>query len=187
MSSDITELSDEQLVERVRSQDKEMYRYIVERYQEPLLRYSFSMVRDGAGSADVTQSTFIKVYVNLNGFNTKRKFSSWLYRIAHNEAINYIKKHAKELHPDAEWFDSLVDSKTNLEELADKNASKQLLGKSIESLDIKYREPLLLHYFSGKSYEEISDVLRLPTSSVGTRIRRAKAQLKVVLEKEDHE
>ena len=96
-------LSDEDLVKKITSGKSDLFRELVERYEARLLRYAASIAGgDQTAAQDIVQEAFIKTYVKLNSFNTKRKFSSWMYRIVHNEAINYCKKHKKELHPDDE-------------------------------------------------------------------------------------
>jgi RNA polymerase sigma-70 factor, ECF subfamily len=90
------DFSDEQLVEEVRSKDQELYSHIVDRYQAKLMRYIKYLIFDEYKAADVVQETFIKAFINLNGFDTRKKFSSWIYRIAHNEAMNSVKKYHRE-------------------------------------------------------------------------------------------
>ena len=92
----LSRFSDEKIVEIVKK-DNEVYAEIIKRYKEKLLRYATYLTKNEERAADVVQNTFIKVYVNLNGFNTKKKFSSWIYRIVHNEAMNMIKKYKKEV------------------------------------------------------------------------------------------
>lgn len=83
---------DEDIVSFICSKDQEDYSFIVERYESKLFRYVYSIIRDNDKALDIVQDTFIKAFINLKSFNTKKSFSSWIYRIAHNEAINYIRK-----------------------------------------------------------------------------------------------
>jgi RNA polymerase sigma-70 factor, ECF subfamily len=178
--NDYQKLSDEELVALVRSQDKELYTHILSRYQSKLLRYANYLTGDKAKSSDIVQNTFIKAYINLNSFNTRKKFSSWIYRIAHNEAMNAIKKHQHEtpLLEDID-FDSGIDLEDNLIKKELKTRAKNCLKK----LSLIYKEPLTLYFLQDKSYEEISDILRLPINTIGTRIRRAKIALKKICQK----
>ncbi|MHB8870882.1 MAG: RNA polymerase sigma factor [Candidatus Doudnabacteria bacterium] len=168
-------LSDEEIVEKIRLQDQELYSVIMERYQTKLLRYAVSLIKDEHRAADVVQEAFIKAFVNLNGFNSKKKFSSWIYRIVHNEAINLIKKYQKEIQvPENIDF----KSKENLEQ---DFADKEIVAKveqCFEKMPLVYGEPLRLYYIDEKSYGEISDILRLPMGTVATRINRAKILIK---------
>lgn len=178
--TDIKKLKDEQIVELVRTKDKELYVEIVLRYQDKLLRYALFLIKDKVKAADVVQESFIKAFINLNSFNLKMKFSSWIYRIVHNQAINIITKNKNELP----LFDNIdFDSGKNLElDLSRKEIQKKV-NACINQMAIIYSEPLSLFYLEEKSYEEISDILRLPISTVGTRINRAKILMKKICQK----
>ena len=90
----VSALSDEALVEQV-YQDQELFGEVVKRYQQKLERYILRLGASREQAQDVVQDTLIKSFKNLHSFNTKLKFSSWIYRIAHNEAINLFKKESK--------------------------------------------------------------------------------------------
>jgi RNA polymerase sigma-70 factor (ECF subfamily) len=133
--------------------------------------------------ADIVQTIFIKAYTHLQSFDQSRSFNSWVYRIAHNESVNYLKKRGGEKvsfmdfdtffpHP----FASETADKATLDEEA-----KQTLEKSLQNISPKYREVLILYYYDELSYQEIADILRIPTSTVGVRIRRGKESLHTVL------
>jgi len=172
---DVKKISDEELVEKVRNEDKELYIEIVNRYEEKLMRYTTYLISNSDKASDVVQDSFIKAYVNLNGFNTKKKFSSWIYRIAHNEAMNAVKKYHKEYPIDKDMdFASGVD----LEDEFNKKQIQEMAQKCLNDIPIKYSEPLMLHFIEDYSYEDISDILRLPMGTVATRINRAKALMK---------
>lgn len=169
------QLSDEAIVEQVRSFDQELYAILVERYQYKLLRFARSIIRDEHKAADVVQEAFIKAFINLQGFDTKKKFSSWIYRIVHNEAMNSIKKQKREIPmPEDFEFASSEDIEADFEQQEIVEAVQAHLDK----LPLMYAEPLLLRYREEKSYEEISDILHLPMGTVATRINRAKALMK---------
>jgi RNA polymerase sigma-70 factor (ECF subfamily) len=178
--SESLKLTDEEIVEKVRSNDRDLYAVIIERYKNKLLRYATSLVHDEDRASHVVQDAFIKGYINLNGFNTKKKFSSWIYRIVHNEAMNMLKKYQKEvIMPDDFDFESEEDITKNFEQ---KEISEQV-KKCLSSIPIIYSEPLSLFYLEEKSYEEISDILRIPTGTVATRINRAKKLMKKTCQK----
>ncbi len=174
---DLSKLSDEQVVELVRSVNKENYAEIIRRYQSKLVRYATYLVNDPDTGADIAQESFIKAYVNLNSFKTDKKFSSWIYRIAHNEAINTIKKYKKSVSID-ETFD--LGSGEDIEDEFIKDEIISRTHRCLNNMPIIYREPLSLYYLEEKSYEDISDILRIPTSTVGTRISRAKSIMKKI-------
>lgn len=172
--------SDEEIIELVRSKDQELYAVIMTRYQDKLLRYAFSLVKDEQNSADVVQESFIKAFINLKGFNTKKKFSSWIYRIVHNEAINAAKKYRKEI-PILDNVDFQSDE--NLEKDFERQEIIDQVEKCFEKIPLLYAEPLRLYYIDEKSYEEISDILRLPMGTVATRISRGKILIKHICQK----
>jgi RNA polymerase sigma-70 factor, ECF subfamily len=172
--------TDEELVELSRTKDQEQYACLVDRYQHRLMRYALGLLRDGHKAEDVVQEAFIKAFINLNAFDTKKKFSSWMYRIVHNEAMNSIKKYHKEI-PLLEHFD-FVSSQDIEEEFAEKELLVAL-NDCIDGLPVLYSAPLTLYYIEEKSYEEISDILHLPMGTVATRISRAKRLMKKICQK----
>jgi RNA polymerase sigma-70 factor (ECF subfamily) len=174
--------SDEEVVKFVRNQDTEAYSEIVDRYQEKLIRYVFQLLQNEDKAQDVVQDTLIKAYVNLRSFNSKKKFSSWIYRIAHNESINFIKKYKKEvLIKRGGWLENIEDSNKNIEEEFEKKELRDAIKKSIKKLPINYRSVVTLYFFEDKSYEEISDILRIPLGTVGTWLGRGKKMLAKLL------
>lgn len=182
-----TSSTDEEIVKQITSGDKESFEHIINRYQDKLTRYSKRFLFDYDNGSDAVQEVFIKAYINLNSFDTKKKFSSWLYRIAHNEFINIIKK--KKLEPISVFdLDTILpysintndsqDTENSIKEKIELEALYESMSINIKSLPIKYREPLLLYVYENKNYEEISEILMMPKSTVGVRINRAKALLK---------
>ncbi len=175
-------LSDEALVDMIRTSDKELYREVIQRYEPKLERYIRKFILDPDERADVLQETFIKAYRNLQGFDTKKKFSSWIYRIAHNESLNHIKKYAKEKVSLEEHDIDVIDREMNLGKAVDRALLSEAFQKALVRLKPKHREPLILFFFEEKSYEEISDILRLPKNTVGTLISRGKTYIKTYLD-----
>lgn len=179
-----TELTDEQLAVVVRESDKEAYGEIVRRYQTKLAHYLRKFINHSAELEDVLQDVFIKAFRNLNSFNAEQKFSSWIFRVAHNEAINNIKKRKNEklILDEGEW--EIVDTKIDLGKEIDHTITQKQMSDALAGLKDKYREPIILFYFEEKSYEEISDILKIPTSTVGTLISRGKRSLKELVKKQ---
>ncbi|HBM45819.1 MAG: RNA polymerase, sigma-24 subunit, ECF subfamily [Parcubacteria group bacterium GW2011_GWF2_38_76] len=180
MQNDIEKLSDEAIVERVRKSDQEFYSVIMKRYQDRLMRYAGGLIKDKDKATDIVQSSFIKAFINLNGFDTNKKFSSWIYRIVHNETMNLIDKNQKEaVFPDG--FD--VESGEDIEKDFEKKEIKEKIEKCLADMPVLYSEPLSLYYLDEKSYEEISDILQIPMGTVATRISRAKLLMKKLCQK----
>lgn len=178
--SDNEKLSDEKIIEKVRSIDRELYSIIIERYQNKLLRYANNLIKDRHRAEDAVQESFIKAFVNLKGFDTKKKFSSWIYRIVHNETINIIKKYSKEVP-----FLENVHFKNNedIEKDFDQREVVSNVKKCLRKMPLLYSEPLSLYFIEEKSYEDISDILRIPMGTVATRISRAKILMKNLCQK----
>jgi RNA polymerase sigma-70 factor (ECF subfamily) len=137
----------------------------------------------------VLQDIFLKTYRNLNGFDTSLKFSSWMYRIAHNEAVSWYRK--KSIRPeghmiaDSEEILSFLSGKSEAaDETFDMQVNAQELSKALQQIDDKYKQVLILRFFEHKEYEEISDILKIPTGSVGTLLHRGKKQLSSALNPE---
>lgn len=170
--------TDEQIAQKVKSGDQESFGILVDRYEEKMRRYARRFLFQDPD--DAVQDIFIKAYSNMQSFDVSRKFSSWLYRVAHNEFINQIKKRKRE--PISYFdFDTILPH-PKAKETADADIlqiqDKELVNQFLPKLDPKYREPLLLYYFEELDYKEISEIMRIPVSTVGVRIKRAKENLK---------
>ncbi len=177
-------LPDEELVERIRKENSELYVEIVKRYQQKLYRYLAYLIGNSSEAEDLVQNVFTKAYQNLFSFNIKKKFSSWIYRIAHNEGVNFIKKRKREKHISLEDLDfPLVDNTSSMSDNLIKEELQKNVKQSLDTLESKYREPLILYYFEDKSYKEISDILRIPVKTVGTFIFRGKKIMKTIYQK----
>lgn len=162
---------------------KEMYVYLVRRYEDKLKRY---VVRLSGGrqddADDILQEVFIKVYKNLNGYDTDLKFSSWIYRIAHNETITFLRKINR--RPTTYNFDidaikvKTIKEDLNIEKEIDKKILAESISKIIGRLDKKHKEVLVLRYMEDKDYREISDILKKPAGTVATLLRQAKEEFR---------
>lgn len=177
--SQVKDKSDEEIVVLVRT-NRDLYAEIIKRYQEKLTRYTTYLVGDYHQASDIVQETFIKAFKNLNGFDARKKFSSWIYRIAHNETMNIIKKNKKTVSLETQVD---FDSGINLEEELLKKELVEHAHECLALIPVIYREPLSLYYLEERSYEEIGDILKLPVGTVGTRINRAKIMMKKICQK----
>ncbi len=178
----LLDLTDESLVVKVREENKELFSMVMERYRLKLTHYLRKFIHSSDELEDVLQVVFIKTYQNLFGFNKDQKFSSWIYRIAHNEAVNHLKKFSKSVISLDEEEYRLIDEKIDLPAHVDHTLLKKKIEDALTNLKDKYREVVILYFFEQKSYEEISDILRIPTSTVGTLLARSKKSLKKHLE-----
>ncbi len=173
------EETDEAIAKRVQQGDRESFGLLVDRYEPKLLRYGHKFLSQRPDVEDLVQDIFIKTYTNVQSFRTDMKFSPWVYRIAHNEFVNALKKNSR---LPISFFDfDTIFPQLFAPETADQSAhdreAKQLIDQSLETLDPKYREPLVLYYLEEMSYQEIAEVLRIPVATVGVRLNRAKTLL----------
>jgi len=159
------------------------YSCLINRYEEKIKRYIGRL--SGAEKEtleDITQEVFLKAYINLNSFNQELKFSSWLYRIAHNETISHWRRN-KLANSNSVSFDELDFLKTilgdgkNMEDQVYWKLDGEQAVKALERLDEKYRAVLVLAFLEDKSYQEIAEILKKPIGTVGTLISRAKKRL----------
>lgn len=183
MKTAVSETTDEVIARAVAAGDVEAFGELVRRYQEKLIRYGHKFLRGYADIEDAVQEVFIKTYQNINSFDANKKFSSWIYRIAHNEFINLIKKKGREPLP---FFDpdTLFPHPKSLENADDgikRSEAKAQVESGLEKLSPKYREILVLYYLEELSYQEIADILRVPMATVGVRLKRGRAALKKLL------
>jgi len=170
------QLSDKEIVKESLA-DIDYFSCLYDRYELKLLRYvkRITLIED-EHAKDILQEAFIKIWRNLNGFDQSLKLSSWIYRIVHNETISYWRKKKsygrdKQIQLDDNLFEDIpVDFETN----EDKEQKKILTNEVLELLPLKYKTVLVLKFMEGLSYQEISDVLKIPEGTVATRINRAK-------------
>ena len=172
--------TDEEVAKRVQSGDTEQYRHLVDRYQQRLMRYGKSLLFDHTDIEDIVQEVFIKAFQNIQGFDAERKFSPWIYRIAHNSFVNHGKRRSRSLvdYFDLEVFLPYMPSTTNVEKDVDRIELSKDVEVALAKVSEKYREPLALYFFENLSYQEIADVLHIPINTVGIRILRGKEKLK---------
>jgi RNA polymerase sigma-70 factor (ECF subfamily) len=172
-------LSDEALAKIICSGEKERFGELIDRYEPKLTRYVKRFTQHTDDVTDIVQTIFIKAYTHLQSFDQARSFNSWVYRIAHNESVNYLKKRGGEKVSFMD-FDTFFPHPF-APETSDKDAldaeAKEVLDKSLQKISPKYREVLILYYYEELSYQEIADILHIPTSTVGVRIRRGKESL----------
>lgn len=180
------DLTDEEVVRRTLS-DKEAFALLIERYEAKLLRY---LERLGAGvredREDILQNAFIKAYKNLNSFDPTLAFSSWMYRIAHNEAMSFFRgKHARPqviLSGEGELLlTELRDEDSDTSRVAELRISREKLAEAFAVLTPQYRDVLALRFFEDRSYTEMSDILQVPVGTVSTLLYRAKRALRAAL------
>ena len=163
--------------------DPNYFGILMERYEGKLLTYIrriSSVTHEDA--EDILQNSFLKAYQNLNSFDGELTFSSWMYRIVHNETVSMWRKNKSRpqgnmVYVDDDFLERIVDTADIVSDM-DKEFLKDVIDKLLKNMDDKYREILILKYIEDKSYDEISDILKKPAGTVATHLNRAKKQFR---------
>jgi RNA polymerase sigma-70 factor, ECF subfamily len=183
------ERTDEDIAVEVQKGDPESFRVLIERYEPKMARYAKRFLFASDDAQDLLQEIFIKAYVNIRSFDATRRFSPWIYRIAHNEFVNALKKKNKERNNISLLYVDVLFPHPVAKESADeetvRHEMKEVLDGSLDKLDSKYREPLVLYYLEDMDYKEIAEVLRIPVSTVGVRLQRGKTLLRKLLKNDE--
>lgn len=173
--------TDEEIVMAVKDGDSESFGILIERYEDKLKRYARKFLSNSEDIKDVAQEIFIKTYSNIKSFDSDKRFSPWVYRIAHNELINALRKKDKLplpfFDPDTIFPHPISSEKTDRG--AKDDETKRILDQCLDKISPKYREVLMLYYLEEMDYKEISDIMHVPVSTVGVRLKRGKEMLKL--------
>lgn len=179
--------TDAQLAASALAGSQEAFRELVVRFERPVFSLIVRMVQDPATAEDLAQEAFVKAYRSLRTYDASRKLSSWLFKIAHNTAIDHLRRHAPETVPleaprEEEGRGGLaaVLSDSSVEDpaaAAERRDMARSLERAISRLRPEYREAVVLFYIEGASYQEICEVTGLPLGTVKTNLHRARKEL----------
>ena len=182
-------LTDEQIALLIQKGQIEKFGVLMKRYDQKLVRYGSRFLAGKENIEDIVQDIFLKTYQNIQSFNSSLRFSSWIYRIAHNSFVNELKKQKNNPISYID-LDILVSHPVyegpTIEEKELENY-KKMIEIGLNQLRPKYKEILILHFLEELSYKEISDILRVPIGTVGIRLKRAKESLKLTYQKMNYE
>jgi RNA polymerase sigma-70 factor, ECF subfamily len=191
---DLINLPDADVVALAQEGRDSAYRELIRRYERPVFSLIFRMVRDRELSEDLSQETFIKVLNHIDRYRPEFKFSSWLFKIANNLAIDHLRRrqidtismsgspHAESAEAlEATSFEIASQQESALEELASREVGTAI-EQAIAALRPEYRSCIMLRHVEGRSYEEIAATLDLPLGTVKTYIHRARHELREALE-----
>ena len=175
--------TDEELVAQAQGNNDAAFGVLIVRYQDKLLRYGRKFLADNDHIEDIVQDVFIKTYRNIRSFDAARKFSPWIYRIAHNEFVNALRKKHREptISLDLDILTAHPSYHYDPAEDEDRATAKKLIDQGLEKVPPLYKEILILFYIEELSYQEIADVLHIPLGTVSVRLRRGREALKNVL------
>ena len=187
-------LEDDMLVKKAKGGDEKAYKELVDKYERALYFHILKMVKDREQVEDLVQEAFVKAFDNLNTYSTNYAFSTWLYRIATNNTIDYLrKKKLKTLSidkpmktKDGEMEMQLPDESASTDRDIIKKQRKKIVQNAIEDLPEKYRKVIELRHMEEKTYKEISDILDKPLGTVKAHIFRARELLYKALKDKRH-
>ncbi|MCJ7840007.1 RNA polymerase sigma factor SigW [Lederbergia sp. NSJ-179] len=175
-----------QRIKEVLKGDQEAFGEIVELFKDKVFQLCYRMLGNRHEAEDIAQEAFVRAYINIHSFNQKKKFSTWIYRIATNLCIDRIRKKKPDYFLDAEVAGS--EGLTMYSQIAAEGKSpdaevetielQEIVQQEIMKLPDKYRVVVILRYIDELSLNEISEVLEMPLGTVKTRIHRAREALR---------
>ena len=193
LPTDLRSATDQEVVAIARRRDDAACRELVRRYERPIFSLIYRMVRNRELAEDLAQETFIKALNALESYRPEYKFSSWLFKIANNAAIDHLRKReldtlSLEGSPHADTPQLVEATALQIGEKAESALEavehKELGGeieRAIAKLRPEYRTCILLRHVEGRAYEEIAEILNLPLGTVKTYIHRARNELRIAL------
>ena len=186
--------SDVQLMLEVKAGDEQSFELLLQRYRTPLVNFLFRMVRSREQAEDLAQEVFIRVYRARDEYVPTAKFTTWLFRIATNLALNSIRDHRHQklemsidapITTDAEEGDErtfeIADKQQNVEQKLVEDARKKMIRHAIEKLPEKQRVAVLLHKYQELDYAEIAKILSCSESALKSLLFRAYEALRIEL------
>ena len=175
--------TDEELIARFQNGDAYAFDLLVRRYKDPLLNFIYRFLGDLVESEDIVQETFYRVYKNKHYYKEVAKFSTWIYTIAGNLAKTELRRRKRRrvfsIHREtaAEKELDLPDLQSDPEKEVNTVITQKIIQKAITSLPQKFRQVIVLRDIQGFSYEEISDIIKVPLGTVKSRVNRARLKL----------
>ena len=181
----MTREQEAQIVQRVLQGDVNAFEKLVLEYEKSVYAITQRMTGNAEDAADMTQETFIKAYNSLSSFRGDSKFSVWLYRIATNVCLDFLRSRSRKPtvslsveDDDGEEVElDIADESQSPERLLERGLTRDAVRRGLDALSPEYRQILLLREIQGLSYEEIADVLTLEVGTVKSRIFRARKRL----------
>lgn len=178
--------SDEELAHRAKQGDLEAFSVLVERYQRGIVNLAYRLVGDWETALDLAQDTFVRAYQALNTFDSTRRFSPWLYRIATNRCYDHLRQQGRrrESVPLEAVAEEKIRSRNKLGDPAwqtEQRDLRRIVEEAIAGLPVRYRTVVVLRYLEDMSYQEIAEALDLPIGTVKSHLYRARELLRQTL------
>ncbi len=182
----IKNLTDGELIVNAISGREDGFEELVRRYQRPITNYVYRMLNNYDASLDVTQEVFIKVYNSLSRYSSDYKFSTWLYRIAHNAAIDYMRRNSviqtsiEAENADGSYQIQIESPNPTPEQERERSEWRTEIESVVRCLPTVYRELILLRHSQDLSYDEIAEITNLPLGTVKNRLFRAREMMREI-------
>lgn len=183
----LSSMNDEELIQKIAAKDHFAFKKLVERYQALVISICYNLLGNQQHAEDVAQEAFLQVYKSAKKFRHKCKFSTWIYRIAVNRSLNFIRYNKKfrwtksfsslQENQPKRTTDFLASNSTGPDIALEEKEQREMLQKAMDSLPKNQKVVFILHKHEGLSYKEISKILKISLSSVEARIHRAKINL----------
>ena len=180
-SSGESDFNDQLIVSQIVSGQKDLFRLLVRQHEKAVYGMGLTFFRNQEDASDFTQDVFLKAYRSLSGFEGRSRFSTWLYKIAYNTAINEINRR-REYHSLAEEDAVLISSGDTPERTALRNAAREAVQAAIKELPERFRICVDLFFFYDRSYQEIEAITGIPVNTIKSHVYRAKILLREKLE-----
>lgn len=171
-------ISDRELIKKSLQGDKNSLELLIKKYLKPIYSFSFNLLRDQQDAQDLTQEIFLKMWKNLKNFDENQNFKSWLFKIAKNSCIDFIRKKKKFLVYNLETIENLPDLQLLLKEEAENKDLLEKIKIEIEKLSRKSKEILNLYYNFGFNFREIAQISGESINTVKSRHKRAIEKIK---------
>jgi RNA polymerase sigma-70 factor (ECF subfamily) len=165
------------LIDACRRGEREAQRQLYERYAERIYRLTLRLSGNAHDAFDLSQETFVRAFQGLKAFDGRSAIGTWLHRIATNEALRLLRRRKTERRHLREHTTQATDTVA-----WEPNSMQREVQEALSSLAVPHRAVLLLKYQEGLSYEEIAAILECPPGTVASRLNRARAELRVIME-----
>ena len=182
--SSFVERTEALLIDHLREGDETALAPLVKKYQRMVHRLALQITNNHEDANDVMQETFIKVYQSIHTFRQEAAFETWVYKIAVNQALNYVKMRKRRRESSLENDDEselLTDVRNDPQILAEKAELRHWVTKAVNSLSLKHRMVVILHELEGLTHPEIASILNCSEGTVRSRLHYARKQLRVLL------
>jgi len=167
------------LIRRVKEKDEAAFRELVERYKTQVAGLAFKMVGDYEDAKDISQIVFVKTFYNLKRFDPKKRFSTWLYRITVNAAIDYWRRYKKHRHEDLEEAEARpAEAGRTPEAVYFRKDATDRIKKALEVLSPKQRSIFVLRDMEGLEITEVATIMNMPPVTVRWYLHRARTRLR---------